>query len=133
MREYCIKHQKPYLVEAMTFRMRGHEEASGTKYVPQNLFDLWEKKDPVKNYEQYLSDQHILSPADIGDIKNELKEKIEQELAIGMNANPVVVDTEEELNDVYAEREVRNQTPMAIGAEVRVVDNSGLLSHFGLP
>jgi 2-oxoisovalerate dehydrogenase E1 component len=124
IREYCIKYQKPYLVEAMTFRMRGHEEASGTKYVPQNLFELWEKKDPVKNYEEYLAGQHILSADDIENIKTELKERIEQELAIGMNTAPVVADTEEELNDVYAEREVRSQNPIAIGSEVRIVDNS---------
>jgi len=119
VREYCIKHQKPYLVEAMTFRMRGHEEASGTKYVPQNLFELWEKKDPVKNYEEFLSAQRILSADDIENIKNKLKEKIEQELLIGMNASPVVVDTEEELNDVYAEKEVGSP-----GSAARVVDNS---------
>ena len=52
VREYCIKNQKPYLIECLTFRMRGHEEASGTKYVPQDLFKLWEIKDPIKNYER---------------------------------------------------------------------------------
>ncbi|MEP7373839.1 MAG: dehydrogenase E1 component subunit alpha/beta [Chitinophagaceae bacterium] len=119
IREYCIKHQKPYLVEAMTFRMRGHEEASGTKYVPQNIFELWEKKDPVKNYEEYLAGQHILSSDDIANIKEELKEKIEQELATGMNTAPVIADTEEELNDVYAEREAGSQK-----SEARIVDNS---------
>ena len=124
IREYCIKHQKPYLVEAMTFRMRGHEEASGTKYVPQNLFELWEKKDPVKNYEEYLSGQHVLSADDIENIKNELKEKIEQELATGMNASSVVVDTEDELNDVYAERKTGSLNPIAIGSDARVLDNS---------
>src|SRR6202008_2918788 len=92
VREYCIKHQKPYLIEAMTFRMRGHEEASGTKYVPQNLFELWEKKDPVKNYEHYLLQQNIVSADTIETIKAELKEKIEQELAIGFNAKPVIAD-----------------------------------------
>ena len=97
VREYCIKHQKPYLIEAMTFRMRGHEEASGIKYVPQNLFELWEKKDPVKNYEQYLLQQNVLSATDVENIKAELKEKIEQELAAGFNTRPVVADTEEEL------------------------------------
>jgi len=118
VREYCIKHQKPYLIEAMTFRMRGHEEASGTKYVPQNLFELWEKKDPVKNYEHYLLQQNILSATDIDNIKNELKEKIEHELVVGTNTRPVVADTEEELNDVYAERfEVRS-------SKFEVVDNS---------
>jgi 2-oxoisovalerate dehydrogenase E1 component len=54
IREYCIKEQKPYLVECMTFRMRGHEEASGTKYVPKELFEEWSAKDPIKNYEEWL-------------------------------------------------------------------------------
>src|SRR5215204_2872898 len=53
VRDYCIKNQKPYLIECMTFRMRGHEEASGTKYVPQDLFKIWELKDPIKNFERY--------------------------------------------------------------------------------
>jgi len=119
IREYCVKHQKPYLVEAMTFRMRGHEEASGTKYVPQDLFELWERKDPVKNYEQYLSEQRVLTADDIDNIKNELKDKIEQELAIGMNTAPILADTEGELNDVYAEKQVGSQQ-----SEVRVLDNS---------
>ena len=54
VREYCIKYQKPYLIECMTFRMRGHEEASGTKYVPPELFKIWELRDWVKNFEEYL-------------------------------------------------------------------------------
>lgn len=108
VRNYCIKYQKPYLVEAITFRMRGHEEASGTKYVPKNLFDLWEKKDPVNNYEQYLLSQSVLSASDIENIRNEFREKIEEELAIGFGAPPIVVDTEAEINDLYAERSVVN-------------------------
>src|SRR6476646_8218983 len=61
VRNFCIENQKPYLIECMTFRMRGHEEASGVKYVPLALFDLWEKKDPIKNYEQYLQQENILT------------------------------------------------------------------------
>src|SRR6187551_3210149 len=61
VRQYCIDRQKPYLVECMTFRMRGHEEASGTKYIPKHLFDLWEQKDPIKNYENYLLGQGVLN------------------------------------------------------------------------
>ncbi len=102
VREFCIKHQKPYLIEAMTFRMRGHEEASGTKYVPQHLFDLWEKNDPIKNFEEFLLKQEVLKSEDVDFIKSEFKEKIEDELAIGMRAAPVVIDTEDEVNDVYA-------------------------------
>jgi 2-oxoisovalerate dehydrogenase E1 component len=54
VRDYCIQNKKPYLIECMTFRMRGHEEASGTKYVPKELFEEWGRKDPIKNFEQYL-------------------------------------------------------------------------------
>ena len=54
VREYCINNQKPYLIECVTFRMRGHEEASGVKYVPKELMEAWSRKDPIKNYEQYL-------------------------------------------------------------------------------
>lgn len=104
VRDYCIKHQKPYLIEAITFRMRGHEEASGTKYVPPRLFELWEQKDPVKNYEDYLLSQGVLNNESIGSIREEIKTRIESELSTGFNAAPIVVDTEDELNDVYAEK-----------------------------
>src|SRR5580704_14215605 len=60
-RLYCITEQKPILVECMTFRMRGHEEASGVKYVPKELFEEWGKKDPVANFEQYLVSKKILN------------------------------------------------------------------------
>lgn len=125
VREYCIRHQKPYLIEAMTFRMRGHEEASGTKYIPQNLFELWEKKDPVKNYEQYLQKENVLLADDIEHIKNELKEKIEAELAIGFNAPPIVVDTEEELNDVYSPPKPSQREGFA-SAQPQLIDNASV-------
>ena len=99
--EYCIKNQKPYLIECMTFRMRGHEEASGTKYVPKELFDQWEKKDPVKNYEQYCIDENILTAAQVENIKAETKSYIETELKIGSQAKPMKVNTAEEVKDVY--------------------------------
>jgi 2-oxoisovalerate dehydrogenase E1 component len=102
IRDYCLHNQKPYLIECMTFRMRGHEEASGVKYVPDALFDLWEKKDPIKNYEQYLKDQWVLSDQAIIDIKEELKEYIDEELEIAFDAEPIIPDSEEEIDDVYA-------------------------------
>src|SRR6476646_4664344 len=76
VREYCIKHQKPYLIECLTFRMRGHEEASGTKYVPQELFGVWKEKDPVVNFENYLIDAAVLTHDSNEAIKTELKEYI---------------------------------------------------------
>jgi 2-oxoisovalerate dehydrogenase E1 component len=101
VREYCIKNQKPYLIECMTFRMRGHEEASGVKYVPTELFEQWSKKDPVKNYEQYLIDENVLTATQVENIKADTKSYIETELKIGSQAKPFVVDTEDEIKDVY--------------------------------
>jgi 2-oxoisovalerate dehydrogenase E1 component len=102
VRDYCIQHQKPYLIECMTFRMRGHEEASGVKYVPAELFDLWEKKDPIKNYEQYLLQNNILTQQQVTTIREEIKEHIEAELKQAYQAAPLHPNTAEELNDVYA-------------------------------
>ena len=102
VREYCIKHQKPYLIECMTFRMRGHEEASGTKYVPKELFELWAAKDPIKNFEDFLKLTRVLTEEEIQQIHNEQKQKIEEELKLGFDSKPMVVKTEWELNDVYA-------------------------------
>ena len=122
VRDYCIKNQKPYLIECMTFRMRGHEEASGTKYVPPELFKIWELKDPVRNYEKYLIDSGVMSELTVSGIKDEFKVKIEAELAIGFNNSVIVPDAEEELEDVFQS---------AVGSResaVRVVDNSSV-SH----
>jgi 2-oxoisovalerate dehydrogenase E1 component len=102
VRDYCIQNQKPYLIECTTFRMRGHEEASGVKYVPPELFDLWAKKDPVKNYESFLLEENILTAVEIENIKTEIKEHIESELKIASEAKPMVVNMQEELKDVYA-------------------------------
>ena len=102
IREYCINNQKPYLVECMTFRMRGHEEASGTKYVPREHFEEWSEKDPIKKYEEYLLGQNILRQNETEEIKEDLKEHIEAELKIAFEAPPIVPDTAEELNDIYA-------------------------------
>jgi len=121
VRDYCIEHQKPYLIECMTFRMRGHEEASGTKYVPKHLFEIWEQKDPVKKYEDYLKSENLLSDTDIEDIRAEFKEKIESELAVGFNVPMIVADEEEELDDVYAEPVIHG-----LKFEVEVLDNSGI-------
>ena len=102
VREHCIQYQKPYLIECMTFRMRGHEEASGTKYVPKELFEEWQLKDPIKNFEEYLLAQHVMQQQDIDEIRAEYKAYIESELNIAFEAPQIVPDTAEEVNDVYA-------------------------------
>jgi 2-oxoisovalerate dehydrogenase E1 component len=124
VRDYCIKYQKPYLIECMTFRMRGHEEASGTKYIPEELFSLWERQDPIKNYEQYLIEQTILSEQTITDIRNELAEQIESELKKANNTKAIIPATQEELNDIYA-KPVTDRRLAANGptAELRMIDS----------
>ncbi len=104
VREYCIREQKPYLIECMTFRMRGHEEASGTKYIPAELFESWAKKDPVACYENYLRDQGILYDEKIKEIRNEFAGIIDS--AVSVKEHPVVADTENEIKDMYANPEL---------------------------
>lgn len=101
-RDYCISEQKPMLIECMTFRMRGHEEASGVKYVPKELFEEWDKKDPVRNYESFLLKEGILTEEKIAVIREKIQQEIEAGLEEGFAAPPIVPDTTEELADVYA-------------------------------
>src|SRR4030095_7156427 len=125
VRDYCIRNQKSYLIECLTFRMRGHEEASGTKYIPKKLFEIWELKDPVRNFEDYLKMSGVLNDEQIEATRNEFREEIEKELKIGFAAEVIVTDIDEELEDVYAKapggRQVKNK--------VRVVDNSTSNHH----
>jgi 2-oxoisovalerate dehydrogenase E1 component len=110
VRDYCINNQKPYLIECMTFRMRGHEEASGTKYVPKELFEEWGRKDPIKNFEQFLTAENIITEMQIADIHNEFKTYIDEELKLAGEAAEIKPDEEEELKDVYAGKSgVRSQ------------------------
>lgn len=93
---------RPILLECITFRMRGHEEASGTKYVPQELFDEWGKKDPISNYENYLISEGILNEALKTEIYNELKHGMDDDLAEVFAEPEIIADVQEEFNDVYA-------------------------------
>jgi 2-oxoisovalerate dehydrogenase E1 component len=124
VREYCIKNQKPYLIECLTFRMRGHEEASGTKYVPKELFEAWEVKDPIKNYEQWLLKQDVLTEEVVTTIRTDQKKMIEEELQKGFDSPPVVVSTASELKDVYAPRLSAIHPPATLDTsrEIRLID-----------
>jgi 2-oxoisovalerate dehydrogenase E1 component len=127
VREYCHKNQKPYLIECMTFRMRGHEEASGVKYVPAHLFEEWKLKDPISNFENYLKSIDVLSNEEIEKIKLDNKNKIESELAIGFDSLPILVNTENEINDVFASR-LQDLTPNPSPKERGIVGVSNSLS-----
>lgn len=92
---------RPVLIEALTFRMRGHEEASGTKYVPQQLMDEWAKKDPVTNYENYLLSEGILTPEAQKQTEAAINKKINAELKAAYAQPEVIPHTNAELQDVY--------------------------------
>ena len=95
------KKPKPYLIEFKTFRMRGHEEASGIKYVPKELIDEWNKKDPIYNYEKFLLDSKILNLKDIENIKQEISKEIESNLSISFNEEKINSSIENEISDVF--------------------------------
>ncbi|MBB5438775.1 2-oxoisovalerate dehydrogenase E1 component [Pedobacter sp. AK017] len=114
---------KPVLIECLTFRMRGHEEASGTKYVPQELLDEWEKKDPVKNFEQYLLDQKILNPDSIEEIKASLKTEIDNEVENAFNEADPLADSERELKAMYFPYAGTSTAPdSTIAKDIRYID-----------
>ncbi|MCI0751192.1 MAG: dehydrogenase E1 component subunit alpha/beta [Flammeovirgaceae bacterium] len=93
---------RPVLVECRTFRMRGHEEASGTKYVPKELMDEWAKKDPIDNYEKYLIAEGVIDAKFIEDIRKKIKKEIEDGLAVAFEETHPEANTTIELNDVHA-------------------------------
>ena len=130
VRNYCIQNRKPYLIECTTFRMRGHEEASGTKYVPKELFEEWEQKDPIKNYEEWLLQENILTKEEAESIHREQKQKIEEELKLAGEHVPIVVSGYKELHDVYAPSIANNQPFTSVShfsspvwRELRMIDS----------
>ena len=120
---------RPILVECMTFRMRGHEEASGTKYVPQELFEEWGRKDPVANYEQWLLAEGVLSTDERDDLRADIKREIEEGLKEAFAEPEPAPDRATEVGDVYAPFQLVEGTsplaeePSATGApEKRFID-----------
>ncbi|MEQ9166470.1 MAG: dehydrogenase E1 component subunit alpha/beta [Fulvivirga sp.] len=96
------KKPRPVLVEAMTFRMRGHEEASGTKYVPKELMEKWAKKDPLENYESYLLKEKVLTQAAIKKLRAKIQADIDSGLEEAYAENLPTPSTDKEMADMYA-------------------------------
>ena len=96
------KSPRPVLIEANTFRMRGHEEASGTKYVPQELMDLWAKKDPIANFESFLLKSGNLTQGLKSKVHKKLKGHINDALEKAYAQVSPEVDEAVELSDVFA-------------------------------
>ena len=100
-RKHALK-GKPILIEAKTFRMRGHEEASGTAYVPENMFEEWSKKDPILRFENYLQANHKQSQIHFNKIHEEVDALFEMELKQALNAPEPTFDLQTELDAVYS-------------------------------
>ena len=113
---------RPVLIEFKTFRMRGHEEASGTKYIPKALMEAWSQKDPIDNFENFLKQESILTDEYIAIIKEEFSKEINENLKVAYDEDDIVSDATTELNDVYKpfvyqEVKLKNKT-----REIRFVD-----------
>jgi len=115
---------RPVLVEAITFRMRGHEEASGTKYVPKQLMEDWSKLDPVENYERYLEENGVLDEKTKERINKKVKKAINDALEVAFAEEAISPDLETELADVYApfSQEVIFPSANSPKSEKRLVD-----------
>lgn len=113
---------RPVLVECLTFRMRGHEEASGTKYVPQDIMDFWGKKDPVENFERFLLSQNVLDDQEVHQIKDEIKLEINAGLKKAFAEEDIVQNDATELGDVYAPYEYVDVEPSGEKSELRFID-----------
>lgn len=113
---------RPVLIEFKTFRMRGHEEASGTKYVPQELMDEWEEKDPISNFKNFLLENQILDEAKIEEFKSKFQKEIDDNLQIAFAEDIVSADSTKELNDVYEEFEYQEFETSDGVENVRFVD-----------
>jgi 2-oxoisovalerate dehydrogenase E1 component len=100
--ESIRENPRPILLECITFRMRGHEEASGTKYIPKELFEEWGKKDPLTNYERFLLEETVLNETLIAEYRDEIKKRIEEGLEIAFAEERIIPNTEDEYSDVYA-------------------------------
>ena len=116
------KNPRPVLLEFKTFRRRGHEEASGTKYVPDELMQTWEFKDPIANFEAYLIKEGAINSEKIKQMRSEISEEIQTGLQLAFNEAAVTADLETELKDVYKAYNFQEITPNNETVEQRFVD-----------
>lgn len=113
---------EPFLLECVTFRMRGHEEASGTKYVPKEMMDAWAKKDPLENYERWLMEQGLITDRHKDEIAKKYKQDIQKAVDVMFSEPEPTPDTAEELDDVYAPVPAGPAEPTGPARELRFID-----------
>jgi 2-oxoisovalerate dehydrogenase E1 component len=120
--ESIRQYPRPVLLEFKTFRMRGHEEASGTKYVPQELLDTWAKKDPLENFQAYLKDAGILTETQEVIYKEAIVHEINEHLQMAFDEEIIIANESDELNDVYKPFEYKEVTKNTETKELRLID-----------
>ncbi|MGY8910730.1 MAG: alpha-ketoacid dehydrogenase subunit alpha/beta [Flavobacteriales bacterium] len=113
---------RPILLEFKTFRMRGHEEASGTKYVPEDLMKEWAEKDPLENFEHYLKEKAILSEEMEQQYKKEIIAEINEHLQKAFDEEKIIPNLETELKDVYKPFKYQETKPSSTKKHIRFVD-----------
>ncbi len=113
---------RPVLLEFKTFRMRGHEEASGTKYVPQELMDVWAMKDPIENFQEFLINESILTETYQVALKQEILAEINADLQIAFAEEEIEFNASTELNDVYKPFDYQEVKPTDKKENIRLVD-----------
>tara|TARA_B100001564_G_scaffold7221_1_gene6149 strand:- start:70617 stop:72536 length:1920 start_codon:yes stop_codon:yes gene_type:complete len=113
---------KPALLEFKTFRMRGHEEASGTKYVPKKLMDSWKSKDPIIEFENYLLSTNILNEEKISIYRSEISNEIQSGIEKAFSENEISANLSTELNDVYKTFNFQEIKSLDSSTEIRFVD-----------
>ena len=116
------KNPRPILLEFKTFRRRGHEEASGTKYVPEDLMNFWKSKDPIDNYESFLIETKILSSSKIDEFRNEISNEIKSGLKLAFDEDEIKADLQTELSDVYKSYEFEKVDSVDKSREMRFID-----------
>ncbi|MCF6350201.1 MAG: dehydrogenase E1 component subunit alpha/beta [Flavobacteriaceae bacterium] len=116
------KDPRPILIVFKTFRMRGHEEASGTKYVPKELLETWSKKDPIENYEAFLKSENILTEALVFKYKTEINTEINTNLQLTFKEPKIKSTVTLELNDVYKNVDIQHRKPENKNNNIRFVD-----------
>ena len=120
--ESIRKNPRPIIMEFKTFRIRGHEEASGTKYYPEGIIEQWEQLDPVVNFEQFLHEGGVIDADFIAAAKKEIKDEISTALKTAYAEDLITVSTEREVGDVFKDFTLDEVAPGSSTKEMRFID-----------
>lgn len=120
--ESIRKNPRPIIFEAKTFRMRGHEEASGTKYVPKELMEHWAKKDPIENFEHYLLKEKVVTADELEKVKAKIRTEVNNSVKKAFAQPAIESNTQTELDDLFAPFEQEIVAAGSHTSEKRLVD-----------